>query len=120
MMPPNLPDKPTLLWDGECRFCAHWIRRWEKLVGNAVVYRQFKEALPEFPQVREEDCVKAVQLILSDGRVLSAAHAVLTSLALGGRGKRILKLYEKSVAFRRCTEAAYRFVAANRSRLPRL
>src|SRR5438045_4030351 len=24
------PDKPTLLWDGECGFCARWIRRWQK------------------------------------------------------------------------------------------
>ena len=115
----NRPAKPTLLWDGECLFCAHWIRRWEKWVGPAIDYRTYQEAISDFPQVREADCEKAVQLILPDGRVYSAAHAVLRSLALGGRAPWLLVRYERSLAFRRCTEAAYRFVAANRSRLPR-
>jgi predicted DCC family thiol-disulfide oxidoreductase YuxK len=61
-----------------------------------------------------------VQLILPDGRVYSAAHAVLQSLALGRRSGRLLACYERSRLFRRCAEAAYRFVAANRSWLPRL
>lgn len=26
----NYPTKPTLLWDGKCVFCAHWIHRWKK------------------------------------------------------------------------------------------
>jgi hypothetical protein len=67
------PVRPTLLWDGDCAFCAHWIRRWEKLVGDAVDCRAYQEALDEFPQVVEAECQKAVQLVLKDGRVLSAA-----------------------------------------------
>ena len=113
------PDKPTLLWDGDCDFCAHWIRRWERWVGGAVDCRPCLQVLEAFPQVRGEDCRKAVQLVLPDGSVLSAAHAVLQSLALGGRGKGLLHLYLRSPAFRRMMEAAYRFVAANRSWLPR-
>ena len=119
-METTLPSKPTLLWDGDCRFCGHWIRRWERLVGDSVDYQTYQDALPGFPQVSEAECRKAVQLVLPDGRVLSAAHAVLTSLALGGRAGRLLTWYERSPCFRRCAEAAYRFVAANRSWLPRL
>jgi predicted DCC family thiol-disulfide oxidoreductase YuxK len=85
------------------------------MVSDAVDYRTYQEAISGFPQVDEADCALAVQLILPDGRVFSAAHAVLKSLALGGRAKWLLALYERSPAFRRLTEAAYRFVAANRS-----
>ena len=113
------PAKPTLLWDGECGFCGHWIRRWEKLVGDAVDYRTYQEAISEFPQVGESECRTAVQLVMLDGTVLSAAHAVLQSLALGGRAEGLLNLYRRSPLFRRLVEAAYRFVAANRSWLPR-
>jgi hypothetical protein len=52
--------------------------------------------------------------------VLSAAHAVLMSLALGGRSRRAIVLYERSAAFRKSIEAVYRFVAANRGWLPRI
>ena len=98
--------------------CGRWIRRWQQATGDAVEYRPYQEALAGFPQVSREDCVAAVQLILPDGRVFAAAHAVLRTLALGGRAKRLLALYERSGIFRWCAEAAYRFVAANRSWLP--
>ena len=110
--------KATMLWDGDCRFCFRWIQRWRKATGNAVEYRPYQEALPDFPQVDEAACREAVQLVLADGRVLKAAHAVLKSLALGGRNPWMLRLYEQSAFFRRLTEAAYRFVARNRNWLP--
>ncbi len=112
------PQKPTMLWDGDCRFCFSWIQRWQRATGDAVEYRPYQEALDQFPQVTEEECKKAVQLILMDGRVLRAAHAVLQSLAFGGRQRWMVSLYERSSAFRWITETAYRFVAANRSWLP--
>jgi len=110
------PAKPTLLWDGECGFCARWVRRWQKATGDAIDYRPYQEALAEFPQVRAADCVKAVQLVLPDGTVLSGAHAVFQTLAFGGRARWLLWLYQRSRWFRWWAEAAYRFVAANRSR----
>ena len=107
-----------MLWDGDCGFCSRWIRRWNKLTGDAVEYRRYQDALLDFPQVREEDCRKAVQLVLPDGRVLSAAEAVLHALAAGGRYRFLHVIYQKSGLFRACAETAYRFVAANRSWLP--
>lgn len=111
-------NKPTMLWDGDCGFCFRWIQRWRKATGDAVEYHAYQEVIQNFPQVKEEDCKQAVQLVLPDGRVLKAAHAVLQSLAIGGRHQWMLKLYERSRAFRWLTETAYRFVAHNRSWLP--
>lgn len=112
------PTKPTLLWDGECGFCSRWIRRWQNATGDAVEYYPYQEVLSEFPQVSKADCATAVQLVLPDGRVFSAAHAVLRVLALGGRIRWLLALYERSGLFRWCADIAYRFVAKNRSWLP--
>lgn len=111
-------NRPTMLWDGDCGFCFRWIQRWKKATGDAVEYRPYQEALQEFPQVREEDCRQAVQLVLPDGRVLQAAHAVLQSLAIGGKAVWMLRLYHHSGVFRWLTEKFYRFVAHNRSWLP--
>ena len=66
----------------------------------------------------EAACREAVQLVLPDGDVLQAAHAVLKSLAIGERQVWMLRLYERASFFRRLTEAAYRFVARNRDWLP--
>lgn len=112
------PTKPTLLWDGECGFCSRWIRRWQKATGDAVVYRPYQTALSEFPQVTEAECASAVRLVLPDGRVFSAAHAVLLALSIGGRAKWLLALYQRSGFFRSFAETAYRFVATNRSWMP--
>lgn len=113
-------ERPTLLWDGDCAFCAHWIERWKGWTGAAVDYRPYQEALDDFPEVREDDCRRAVQLVLPDGRVFAAAHAVFQTLALAGRGAGLVRLYERSGLFRWCTEATYRFVAHNRGWLPKI
>lgn len=114
------PHKPTMLWDGDCGFCFRWIRRWQKITGDAVEYYPYREKLSELPQVSEADCKVAVQLVLPDGRVLSAAHAVLQSLSIAGRAKRLLALYERSRFFRGWAEGVYRFVAVNRFWLSKL
>jgi predicted DCC family thiol-disulfide oxidoreductase YuxK len=111
--------RPTMLWDGDCGFCFRWIQRWKRATGNAVEYRSYQEALQDFPQVDEAACREAVQLVLPNGDVLKAAHAVFKSLAIGGRHAWMLRLYERSAIVRGLTEAAYRFVARNRDWLPR-
>lgn len=111
------PAKPTLLWDGECGFCARWVRLWQKATGEAVDYRPYQEARVEFPQLRAADCAKAVQLILPDGTVLQGAHALFQALTFGGHTRWMLWLYQRCRFFRLCSEAVYRFIAANRSKL---
>ncbi len=112
------PDRPTMLWDGDCGFCGRWIRRWKKVTGEAVAYHPYQEVIGDFPQLTAEQCTRAVQLVMPDGRVFHAAHAVLQALACAGRARRLLALYRRSRCFRAVAEAAYRFVAANRSWLP--
>ena len=73
-------DVATLIYDGECAMCrasALWLMR-RAMEGGAL------EILPcrsgprraRFPQVSDEQCMGAMQLVLPDGRVLAGADAV--------------------------------------------
>ncbi|WP_269525226.1 thiol-disulfide oxidoreductase DCC family protein [Coraliomargarita parva] len=110
---------PVMLWDGDCEFCAKWIERWHRLTGDAVSYRPYQDALEDFPQLSVAACRRAVQLVLPDGTVFSGAHAVLRTLSIAGRYPRLLVLYEGFPLFRWLMDLGYRFVAANRSWLPK-
>ncbi|MBN2162239.1 MAG: DUF393 domain-containing protein [Pontiellaceae bacterium] len=114
----GLPNRPLMLWDGDCGFCFHWILRWKKLTGESVVYRSYQEMLEQFPQLDVAACNQAVHLVLPDGSVRAGAHAVITSLSVSGRMKWMLAVYERHGWFRKTMERLYRFVAENRSWLP--
>lgn len=111
--------KPILLWDGNCSFCIRWIQRWRKITQNTIDDHPYQEALPDHPEVTEADCKEAIQLIMPDGHIYQAAHALLQSFAISGKGKKLLKLYHRSPLFRHIAESSYRFIARNRSWLPR-
>ena len=32
----NLPEKPLLVYDGDCSFCRLWVERWKATTGNQV------------------------------------------------------------------------------------
>ena len=70
----------TLVYDADCAMCrasALWLMRRAMAAGEL-------EILPcrsgprrtRFPQITEERCMRAMQLVLPDGRVLEGADAV--------------------------------------------
>src|SRR6266849_6447964 len=71
---------PMLVFDGDCAFCRIWIELWKRLTGGQIAYAPYQEVAERFPQIPPENFQRAVQLILPDGEVLSAAHAVVRSL----------------------------------------
>ena len=97
-------DRPIMIWDGDCGFCAKWIKRWEKLTGDKIQYlpyqsfglapslagqkvnpallskRRSELVLKEFPQVSVEDCKRAVQLVMPSGEHYKAAGAGFRAL----------------------------------------
>ena len=90
---PDTLNKPLLIFDGQCGFCRIWIEYWKKLTGDRVAYEPFQEAADRFPQIPLEDFARAVQLVRTDGTVVSGAQAVFETL---GREK----LYESSFVVR--------------------
>ena len=103
----------TLLYDGECDFCAWWVRYWRRLSGARVSYRTYQEALADFPGLSAAECRQAVQLIEADGQRTRAAAACFG--VLGYAGQPLWRaLYRRSSGFASVSEFCYRHIAARR------
>jgi predicted DCC family thiol-disulfide oxidoreductase YuxK len=110
------PSRPLLLFDGDCNFCALWVRRWQRAVGESLDVAPFQGAdvATRFPELPAEQLAAAVHLVEPDGAVSRGAEAVFRTLAVNPRHARWRRWYETSPAFARVSESAYRFVAAHR------
>ena len=106
---------PLLVFDGDCSFCRIWIEFWKRLTGEQIEYAPYQEVAERFPEVPRENFTRAVQLILPDGEVLSAAHAVFRSLAYVPGYAWMLWAYQNVPGFAVVAEWFYRRVAAHRS-----
>jgi predicted DCC family thiol-disulfide oxidoreductase YuxK len=113
-------EKPILVYDGDCSFCRLWIGRWRDLTADRVRYDPFQEVAAQFPQIPREDFVRAVQLVMPDGKVFSAAHAVFRTLTFVPGCAWMLWLYQHLPGIAMVTEFFYRFVARHRNPLYRL
>jgi len=108
-------NRPLLVFDGECGFCRIWVDYWRLLTGDRVSYAPYQEVSQRFPQVSPADFQAAVQLILPDGKVISAAHAVFRTIAHAPGQGWLLWLYQKLWGFAAFSEWVYRSLAAHRS-----
>jgi len=108
------PARPLMIWDGECRFCGGWIRRWQGYTQGAVDYETFQSVGARFTELGEKDYAKAVFLILPDGRAFRGAEAVFESLSLARGHSLGLKMYRHVPGFKAVSEWFYGNVAQNR------
>ncbi|HEY2952270.1 MAG TPA: lipase maturation factor family protein [Verrucomicrobiae bacterium] len=133
------PDKPLLIFDGDCAFCRRWITRWKQTTGERVDYVPLQSATiaAQFPELSLEQLESAVHLVEPNGRVTRGAEAVFRALAVARRpqerGRLVrenrpdenhadeasalhwpLWLYENVPGFAPVSELAYRVIAANR------
>src|ERR1017187_9833299 len=111
------PPKPLMVFDGDCNFCALWIRRWRQMTGESVDYlpAQDPRIAAQFPEIPRDQFNTAVQLIETDGSVYSGAEAVFRTLAHHPNRQWPLRTYKNSSTFADITEWAYRLVARNRT-----
>jgi predicted DCC family thiol-disulfide oxidoreductase YuxK len=107
------PERPLLLWDGDCGFCRGWVERWRLQVAHAVDTAPYQEAGARFPEIPVAHFQQAVQLVEPDGEVSSGAEAIFRAFALGGHPA-ILALYNRSSIFAGVTRAVYGWVAGHR------
>jgi lipase maturation factor 1 len=110
-----MAQPPTLIYDGDCKFCARWVERWRARTAERVRYVTSQEAAAEFPEVAEQETNEAVQWVGANGERLSGAPAVFAALATASAsGRTLLSLYSEKPWFARSADAAYGVVARNR------
>ncbi len=105
---------PLLAYDGDCGFCAYWVRYWQRLTGERVRYVPYQEIAADHSEVSEAEFAAAIQLFEAGGARYSAAEAAFRVLALAPGGGASLWLYRRMPGFARVAEAAYRLVARHR------
>ncbi|MFA7343481.1 MAG: lipase maturation factor family protein [Terrimicrobiaceae bacterium] len=111
-----MPEKPLLIYDGECRFCCRWIEAWKAITGDRVDYETSRNAVARFPEIAPGKFADAVQWVGADGRVCSGAEAVFSALATATwHGRMALGIYREVPALARVADALYDGVATHRS-----
>ena len=110
----NRPERPLVVFDGDCAFCRQWVRRWQGMTGGRVAYRPSREVVQDYPEIGEAGFRARVWLIEPDGRARGGAGAVLRLYALAGDRRWPAWLYDRVPAFAGAAEAAYDLVARHR------
>ena len=100
------PTKPLMVYDGDCRFCVLWIKRWQQASGESVDYVPLQDpgVRKKFPELAPERLATAVHLIETNGAVFSGAEAAFRALANDPSKQRFLRWYQDSPTFATCSE----------------
>jgi lipase maturation factor 1 len=110
-----MPEKPLLIFDGDCGFCRIWIEYWKILTGDRVEYAPSQDVAGQYPQIPENNFRESVQLVMPDGQALSGARAVFTTLSSVPGRAWMLWAYEHVPVVAPGSEAAYRLIASHRT-----
>ncbi len=64
-----------MIYDGDCRFCSLWVRRWQQATGDEVDYlpSQDPRVAAQVPELPREQFDAAVQLVEPEGTVFGGA-----------------------------------------------
>ena len=108
------PDKPLLVWDGDCSFCKYWMIRWKAQTGDHINYEPFQKIAGDIPGLPLDAFREAIRLINSSGNVYDGPHAAYKALSYSGKWSWLLAWYEKDELFRWISDHSYSFVARNR------
>ena len=72
---------PLLAYDGDCGFCAYWVRYWQRMTGERIRYAPYQDIAADYPDVPLEEFARAIQLFEPDGAHYSGAGAAFRVLA---------------------------------------
>ncbi len=110
----QVPDIPTVVWDGDCGFCRSWVEHWKELTGEAIEYKSYQEVAHRYPEIGKERFAGAVYYIEPDGTAWRGAGAALAVLYHIPAYRWLWVLYLRVPGFAPLARLAYRIVAANR------
>src|SRR5215203_2384814 len=114
---PPTPERPVLVFDGDCGFCTTCARLLERIGPRAeIVAWQLTDL--ERLGVSEEQAAEAVRWVEPDGTVLAGHEAIAAAL---GRAERLWQIAGRLLTLPGLSwiaARAYRLIADNRYRLP--
>jgi predicted DCC family thiol-disulfide oxidoreductase YuxK len=116
---PLRPDRPVVVYDGNCTFCRRQLRRLERWTGETFERVPFQDAGTRFDPIPQREFTRSVVLIQRDGRAYSGAEAVYRALAHNKGMTGWLWCYRHLPGFARISEWGYAFVARHRGRIGR-
>ncbi len=103
-----------MIFDGDCNFCRHWIACWQRSTGLRVDYLEFQKLDDRFPEIARSSFEQAVQLIETDGRVLSGADAVFRVFDYSSARRSYFRLLRRAPGFLALSRVVYSFIATHR------
>jgi predicted DCC family thiol-disulfide oxidoreductase YuxK len=110
----DLLAAPALLvYDGDCGFCAYWVRYWQRLTGQRVRYAPYQQVAADHPALTLETFASAIQWFGPGGERAGGAEAAFRVLAAGDRPTG-LRLYRRLSGFAPAAEGVYALTARHR------
>lgn len=114
--PKIIPNRPLLVFDGDCRFCRQWVARWRNITGDRVEYEPYQVVAWQYPEVSNHEFAQSIQYFEGGNQRKQGADAVFHALAWGGGwGKLLAFLYNRFFLFAVVSEFLYRRIARNRA-----
>ena len=107
-----------MLYDGTCGFCRIWVARlarWDRLGAIELVPLQSRTQVPDLPDIAAEELLRAIHLVLPDGRYYSGGYAVPVLLRWLPWGW-VLRPFFLIPGFTWITDRVYHWVAVRRHR----
>ena len=109
--------RPTLLYDGECSFCACWVEWLKAIRKDQVDYLPFQSSRERFPQILIDDYERSIHWIDLKGNVFKGAEAIFRILACVPGRTWPQWMHENVPGFALVTEHCYQMVSRNRKLL---
>jgi len=106
---------PVVVFDGDCRFCRRWIRRYWNIKHDGIAWSSYQSGASQFPAISEDQFQQAMHVIEPDGTSRRGAAAFFRLQQLVGLRSWPIWLHEHLSPVRLLTEAIYRFTARHRS-----
>ncbi len=107
-------EKPVLVWDGNCGFCAFWVERWQQKTKGQIDFITFQEIAEQFKDIPLKEFKKASRLIEPNGSVYSGPDSAYRSYHYTSNPFPWHRWYKKYAWFTWLSDHGYNHIAKNR------
>ena len=107
------PEKPLLVYDGNCQFCSYWVEYWRELTNDRVDFQTLQSYEQNHPDQTDLHLRNAIALFTADDQQFRGAAAAFALLSFAGSSW-YWWCYRYLPLFATVSEFAYQFIAGHR------